>query len=82
MLFYKYGILYIILGFLLFLSTPFLLNIFNDNGVQQRKVLRLISLFFVIIGIIFTIVKVNVMLSIFIVTIGPWVIYGLFQKNI
>ncbi|WP_270773298.1 hypothetical protein [Intestinibacter bartlettii] len=80
MLFYKYGILYALFGIILYFASPYILNLVNDNGLVQLKILRLCSIFFIVIGLVFTFIKVSNLTMAFLSIAGPWIIYAIIKK--
>lgn len=75
--FYKDGMLYIIFGLVLYILTPYLLNLVKDNGNLQTRIVKSISFFYIIIGGTLTVVKIDRMLITLTTLIVPWIIYWL-----
>ena len=51
--------LYIIFGIIIYIYKSNLLNIVNDYGEKQVKILKLISLYYIFFGIVISILKIH-----------------------
>ncbi len=78
--FYNKGIVYIVLGIILYIATPYLLDLVHDRGDAQEKMLRIISLFFVVIGILLSFIKINSFIICLIVITFPCIVSSNYYK--
>lgn len=77
------GIMYIILGILIFLSKDFLLKMVNDYGYKQKQILTAVSLYYIILGILKPIIQIkqNYLINIILIII-PIIIYKLMDNRV
>ncbi|CEK34495.1 hypothetical protein UMC2_37061 [[Clostridium] sordellii] len=80
MQYYSIGVLYIIFGLVIYFSSSFLLKLVNDNGLRQKKIIKTIGIWYILLGITINFVYIKgYILSIISITI-PLIIYIWYEE--